>query len=228
MSENETTQQAVVENTEGQVTPAPEGTDARENDDLETLLSEYDHNQQNANSDGIAEQTRSATPKPDPISQEHSKESEVLKRLDAMEAERKAERDAERTSDDQRRFKADMATTVEAVRGDLDADYFDDNWIESWIDGQAKDDRRLAKAWVDRAQNPKQFQKIVGELGRRFTKKFSSFPDKQATEDKDAVAAAVQGASTKAPEDKPTNYVGMSDAEFSESIRKEHGFEPLI
>ena len=91
----------------------------------------------------------------------------------------------------------------------------------------AKQDSRLSTAWTERHQNPQHFDKVVSTLGRKFHEKFSRFPDKEATENKEAVTAAVQGASTTAPEKKPTSYNGMSDAEFRKSVRDEYGFEPM-
>jgi hypothetical protein len=41
-----------------------------------------------------------------------------------------------------------------------------------------------------------------------------SFPDKDATEDRMAVSAAVRGTSTTAPAETPPNYGAMTDAEF--------------
>jgi hypothetical protein len=51
-------------------------------------------------------------------------------------------------------------------------------------------------------------------LGKSFAKKFSKMPDKQATEDRETVAAAVRGASTRAPEGKAPNFAAMSDNDF--------------
>ena len=116
---------------------------------------------------------------------------------------------------------------VQEIRGDLDSNFFDDNVLIGWLDAEARQDKRLNKAFTDRQQNPKQFQKIVAGLKSKLSKKAAALPDKQATEDKEAVTAAVRGSSTTAPEKKSISYNGKSDADFSKSVREEYGFEPL-
>ncbi len=68
--------------------------------------------------------------------------------------------------------------------------------------------------------NPRQWGRIKSELGREFKKKFDRVPDLQVTEDRAAVVAAVRGASTKAPVEKPPNLGQMSDAEFRQYTRQ--------
>lgn len=112
-------------------------------------------------------------------------------------------------------FRQDMDKTVKAVRGELPADYFDDPFVKAWIDSRAEEDPRLAQAWVNRHANPKQFEKVVGTLGREFSKKYGKLPDRAATEDRDAVTAAVRGASTKAPEGQAPNFSSLTDQQFA-------------
>ena len=112
------------------------------------------------------------------------------------------------------KFRQDMDVTIKNVRGDLDPEFFDDTFVESWMDAQARQDPRLAAAWANRHANPKQFGKVVDTLGRTFVKKYGKLPDKAATEDREAVTAAVRGASTKAPPDTPPDLSKMSNAQF--------------
>lgn len=219
-------QQPVEKKTDVQVPPVTEETVARKEDDLEDLLAQYDSGQPKTEVAPAAD-AGSSTIKPEPKLEADTQESVILQKLNAMESERTAERETERAADAEKLFKTDMADTVKLVRGDLDADHWDDALVEGWIDAMAKKDDRLATAWAERHQRPQHFEKIVAGLGRKFHAKFSSFPDKQATEDKEAVTAAVQGASTTAPEKKPTNYNSMSDAAFGKSVREEYGFDPL-
>jgi len=111
-------------------------------------------------------------------------------------------------------FRQDMDKTVKSIRGDLDPEMFDDATVRGWINARADDDPRLAQAWVNRHNNPKQFEKVVTQLGRDFQKKFSKMPDKGATEDRDAVTAAVRGASTRAPAGQAPDFSRMTDREF--------------
>jgi hypothetical protein len=112
-------------------------------------------------------------------------------------------------------FRQDMDKTVKSVRGELPADYFDDTFVKAWIDSRAEEDPRLGQAWVNRHSNPKQFEKIVSGLGREFSKKYGKLPDRAATDDRDAVTAAVRGASTRAPEGQPADYSRMTDAQLA-------------
>ena len=125
-------------------------------------------------------------------------------------------------------FRQDMDKTIKTVRGDIDSDRFDDGLVESWLDMRARKDPRLAAAWENRHRQPQAFQRIVAGLGREFQKQYGSMPDKQATEDREAVTAAVRGASTKAPEGQPPKYGGLSNQEYRERIRKDFGFDPGV
>jgi hypothetical protein len=99
----------------------------------------------------------------------------------------------------QERFQKDMNATIKNVRGDLPEELFDGPLVQAWIDAQAKKDPRLATAWANRHTDPKKFEQVVGALGKEFSKIRPKLPDKQATEDREAVTAAVRGASTQAP-----------------------------
>jgi hypothetical protein len=107
-----------------------------------------------------------------------------------------------------------MSETVKKVRGDLDPDVFSDTLVKAYINARADEDPRLAKAWVDRHANPKAFNRVVEQIGREFRQKLSKLPDKQATEDREAVTAAVRGASTPASPASSPDFGRMSDAEF--------------
>lgn len=124
------------------------------------------------------------------------------------------------------KFQRDFGELVKDVRGDLDPDVFDDELIGAWVDAAARKDPRLQRAWLEREARPKQFRAIAGELGRSFKKKFDKLPDRNVTEDREAVTAAIRGASTKAPEDTPPNFSRMSNAEARKEIREKYGFDP--
>ena len=122
----------------------------------------------------------------------------------------------------------DMTKAVTTVRGDLDPDRFDDRIVESWLNVRAREDERIANAWLQRHSNPKGFEKVVAQLGREFQKQYGKMPDQRATEDREAVTAAVRGASTKAPEGKAPDYSGMSNAEFRAAHKRDYGYYPPV
>jgi len=210
MSEAQTTQTAV-DTTKTPAEPGVTADSARtDGDDLDQLLSEFDES-------GRAR----ATPEP----------ARPATNADAANPDFKALADEVRglrTERQQETFRKDMDTTIKDVRGNLDPEYFDDVFVESWMDAQARLDPRLASAWANRHANPKQFAKVKESLGRTFVKKYGSLPDKQATEDREAVTAAVRGASTRAPEGKAPDFGKMSNHEFREAHKKEYGYYPSV
>lgn len=189
MSEEATTQ-PVVDDTKAPAQPgAAENNAPEKTDDLDTLLDQFKP----------AETRAPDTPKPEQTGAEHDQKaasSEVLQARDEIRRDR---------------FERDMKATIDDVRGDLP---FDDDFMRAWIDSRAAKDSRLADAWVNRASNPAAFKKVVSALGREFAK-YGKVPDKNATDDREAVTAAVRGASTKAPEGKAPDYSRMSDAELA-------------
>lgn len=205
MSEEQKTEQTVVEKTDATAKPPAEEIDARK-DDLDAILAEYDK----------ANPPRSDDPKPEP-------------KTDDGTGDLRDEMKALREEMAQREFKADMKNTVKDIRGELDPDAFDDHFMEAWLDGQARRDPRLQKAWLDRHDNPQRFTRIKQELARSFADRFSKLPDRNLTDDAETVAAHVRGASSnKAPEPKAPDYSGLSDQEFAESVKKDHGFRPPV
>jgi hypothetical protein len=193
--------QAVVKD---DVTPAPQGEQsqiARKDDaDLESLLSQF-------------EQT--AAPKPEPITEQKpagtpAVDDELRRRFAEWE------------------FKQEIIPAIRRVRGDIPEDVLSDDEVQDWLDGRAKRDERLQKAWLNRKTNPRAWANLEKALGAELHKKFSKLPDSQATEDVAAITAAVRGSSTKVPEGKPPDYAKLSNAEYRRKVRDEFGFDPGV
>ena len=210
MSEEQTTQ-AVVDDADTRAVPGSEADSARKDDvpDLDALLAEFDK-----------EAKPVVSPSPVAGADTQPDVKALAARLQSIEGA------VQRVS--QFEFRRDMDELVKSVRGDLDPEVFDSDIVEAWIDGLARKDPRLQRAWLEREANPRQFNSIKESLGKSFRKKFDKLPDRNVTEDREAVTAAVRGASTRAPEDKPTNYSGMSNAEYRKKVREEHGFDPGV
>lgn len=190
---SEDNQQAVVDETNGAAQPAPEGTNARDGDELDNILKEFEERP--------AASTTAQPEKPaaSPQNEVQNASAEVLAARDEIRSER---------------FNRDMNVTIGKVRGDLPSDLYDDDIVRSWINAQADKDPRLAQAWANRDKNPQKFEQVVNALGRDFAKRYGKVPDKGATEDREAVTAAVRGASTSAPPAKAPNYATMTPGEF--------------
>lgn len=193
MSEDTTTQ-AVVDETK---VPAPQGTEAtsaRTDDDLDTLLAQFDESKPAPSATATP---ATAAPAADTVK---DASAEVLAARDEIR---------------QDRFKRDMNTAVEVVRGEMPADLYDGPFMTAWINAKADADPRLAQAWVQRNENPAKFKQVLGALSKEFAKKYSRLPDPQATEDRAAVTAAVRGSSTRVPEGKAPNYAAMTNNELA-------------
>lgn len=194
MSEEQATQAAVDETK----VPASQGTEATsartDGDDLDTLLKQYDETQTRA----APEPAKPATAAPAANDQTVANET-VLSEAKFIRQER---------------FQQDMNATIKDVRGDLPSDLYDDDFVTAWIDAQAKKDERLQTAWLNRHADPKKFGQVRAALGKEFAKRYGRLPDKQATEDREAVTAAVRGASTQAPSGKAPDYSKMTDSQF--------------
>lgn len=195
--------QAVVTETEVPAKPGAEVEGARTEPDLDKLLAQYDEQVKSGSTETEPEKAKPGTG--DDLSAIRKEVSDLKKR------------------DHEREFRADMDATIKTVKGDLP---FDDATVEALIDAEARKDPRLARAWRDRADSPKQFQQVVEALGRTLAKKFTRLPDLNATEDRALVSAAVRGASTKAPEGKAPDYSKLSNQEFNRKVEDELGFNP--
>lgn len=203
------TTQAVVDATDTQAVPASEATNARTGDDLDALLDQF-------------KQDTAPVAAPSPPQTETAPPD-----LKALEAKIQSfEGVAKQISD--HKFKTDMASTIKDIRGDIGPDVIEDEMVEAWLDSQARKDPRLQKAWFERDNNPQQFKKITAELGKSFAKKVAKMPDRTATEDREAVTAAVRGASTKAPAEAPPNYTRASNSDFRKDVQTKYGFDPGV
>lgn len=203
--------QPVVTDPKDSAQPVVNGADARnDGDDLDALLAEFDQ--------GTTKSvTTSPAPKPATTTEVDPNISARLQHLEGVVT--KYENDT---------FKAQLSETVKEIRGDLDAEFFPDDLVEAWLDSRARKEPRLQQAWLQKEANPQQWGRIRSQLGREFKKKFEKMPDPSATEDRNAVVAAVRGSSNKAPADTPTNYSRMSTAEYRNSIREQYGFDPGV
>jgi len=199
MSEENTQPVAIEPNATAQ--PVAEVPSARTDDDLDTLLKEFD-----------TETTRSPEPAQPAPAAPAANDTAVANETVLSEA--KFIR--------QQRFQKDMDDTIKKVRGDLPEELFDGPLVQAWINARAEKDERLANAWANRHADPKKFEQVVGALGKQFSK-YGKLPDKNATEDREAVSAAVRGASHQAPGGKAPDFSRMTDAEFAAEKEKAFG-----
>lgn len=84
-----------------------------------------------------------------------------------------------------------------------------------WLDQMAREEPAVLHAFRHRQPEPKKWERMWQSLRKEFGKEHKqSVVDPKATEDREAVTAAVRGASTKAPEQKAPDYSKLTPAEF--------------
>lgn len=205
MSEDTTTQ-TVVDTPPAPATPGATADGAR-TEDLDTLLAQFE-----------LQTTKTDPPSPPAQQVTQTDQGNIAAELQALKST--VNQFAEQN------FRADLNALVKDVKGDLD---YDDDVVEAWIDAQARRDNRLQRAFLERKAKPEVFQRVAKELGREFSKRVSKRPDPALTEDREAVAAAVRGASThRAPESPPPSFGKQSNAEFRKHVMDTYGYDPGV
>lgn len=118
-----------------------------------------------------------------------------------------------------------MQDLAKQLRGDLDPSRVDDDLAIGWAERQAQKDPRILTAWQNRKSNPKGWAKVVERMASDFQGRFTPDVDKEATADREAVAASVRNASTRGSDDfpSPQKIARMSDQEFFELKRRMMG-----
>lgn len=96
---------------------------------------------------------------------------------------------------------------------------------KSWIEEMARENPKLGIAFFNRRKNPGEWKSIARALRKEAGNDFPAKEDSAAQADHDAVAAAVRGASTKAPANEPAPKLGnMSTNEYYKYLRDTYGF----
>lgn len=183
-----------------EATPAPAEQGASDTsartDDLDQLLAQYD--QQRVQPD--------PQPTPEPPPQEPPISTDRIRALE------------------QRLFQDEVNEAVNNIVGDMKIPR---RAAIGWLDQYARENPKLAQAFLNKSQDPKTWKRVEKVLAEELRKEFSSLQvDPQATADREAVAAAVRGASTKAPAAPPPKLGTMSDAKLRQHISEEYGFDP--
>lgn len=170
-------------------------------DDLATVLNEFET------------ETRTQTPEP----KQAPVPPEFAQRIEALEK-----------TISETKFKEEFQPILKRIRGDIPDSVLSDAEITDLLDGRAKRDPKLQNAYLNRQANPAAWAKVEKMLGAEISGKFSKLPDPDATSDKEAVAAAVRGASTKAPPEKPPNLGQLSNPEYRKKVKEDWGFDPGV
>jgi hypothetical protein len=204
-------QQAVVETPDAQAKPATEGANAQDKgDELDALLSQFDAESKTEKTEPDSKPGQKSGTDPDPVKNLADEVAELRRR------------------ETDRQYKQDIRPVIEKLRGDIPTELYDDEDVQDWLDRQAKQDPRITRAWLNRHKDPVTFNKVVDGLGKKLSQRFAKLPDKSATEDREAVTAAVRGASHKAPEGKAPDYSKSGNHDFKKDVEERFGYTPRV
>lgn len=169
--------------------------DAQE-DDLDSLLSQWDEDPE---------------PKPEP---DKTAKDDLRESLEWIRQEK------ERSIQEQ--TSRDIDAAVQVIHKEM-GETLSEKAVRRMLNGAAGEDARLRTAWMNRHQNRTGYEKVLKALAKDFSSELAAIPDKNITEDREAVSAAVRGASTKVSDepDIPANIASMSDQEFEQWVRKQ-------
>lgn len=194
-------QQAVVEQTETEATPSVEGANAP--DELDALLGEFQ-----------AQETEPTTTAAS--SAEISKLDEVHTMLKDNQLRDTTRINSERITDAVKMFKNSVGLPIT------------DEMAEVILQGKAAKDVRIQQAFNNAGVDPAGWNKVVKAVAKDYAKQVAETPNQDATADQNAVVAAVQSASTKAPTaDNVTDdqVATMSTADFN-ALQRSLGVHP--
>lgn len=194
------TEQAVVEQPDGQAVPASDGADAQE--DLDTLLAEYS---ETGETEKVVKEPTEVESKDD-LKSELAKISSIERMLNDQRAEQ-----ARTTA------KTEIDSTVKSIKGDLN---IPDKFIKAFLNERAAEDPRLEQAYLAKSQNPDKWAAIETKLRAELQGFLEGLIDKDATETRETITSSVLNAKSTTPGPKSVQLSKMSDLEF-EQFKKE-------
>lgn len=195
------TKQAVVDTSAAPATPDATDNSARDTEvPLEQLLAEYDQK--------VAPAAPVSPPATPPEQPQEPPLNPRLKRLE------------------DRLFQEDLNEAVTNVFGDMKIPR---RAARGWLEVIAMENPAIGLAFVNKDRDPKTWQRFQHALRKEAQEEFKSFMvDDTATADREAVAAAMRGASTKVAAEPAPKFGHMSNAEYRKSIREQYGFDPGV
>lgn len=121
---------------------------------------------------------------------------------------------------------ADSAAVLKMAKDTLGDMPTPDGFAERWLVAEYNMNPELQQAWDNRfssGEAGEACKKLVGAALKRLAASARSMPDRDATEDRNAVTQAVRGSNTRAPENRPPSYGRMTNAEFEAEKAKLYG-----
>lgn len=157
---------------------APDSADGSAEDlSIDELLSEFEQEQANAQKEESEQPTQKDGQ--DSVESTAKLDSETESRIRAVESEM---------------YNRAIDEAIKLTKGDdLNVD---DKVVRALLEQDAARDPRFMRAWVNRANNPVAYEKILKAKGKEYAKMFQPV-DQDATQQKKDIVAAVQGSKTK-------------------------------
>lgn len=202
--------QAVVTETETAPSAAVEGTGAQK-DDLASFLDQYEQQTRSNNSPNPAQ------PVTAPITS------------DPVIAELKAKVDSWELKEAQVKSEAEESALRKQLIGNHD---LPEEWAEVYIRKIARENPKINGVYNNRENDPAEWNKARSLLKKGFDayvkEKIGKPVDAEATGDRVAVTAAVRGASNRAPESATPKLGNMTNHQFNEWVKENHGYHPGV
>jgi len=135
----------------------------------------------------------------------------------------------------QRKFEGAREELLKRLGDATDDAQLPQDYTRSWLDMRALQDQELLNAFLGQfdgeqgAANWKSHEKRLTSQLRKAVSEFErSRIDPAATEDREAVTAAVRGAAKQPPPERPPNLDRMSNAELRKHTEDKFGYTPNI
>lgn len=198
--------QTVVDEPDGQVTPAPEEVvDAQEEKvDLDALL---------ASIKAEEESQKQEQPTQDDESQSAEAPKEDMNDvLSYVRGQMAKEEEVQRA-----KISEEYKQTVKQLKGDLP---IAEPIVDAFLRYRADQDPRILKAYQFRSKDQKTWDKVITGLRGELRQSISNIPDQKSTSTREAVASAIQSAKSTVDGVVEKPFSQMSDAEFFEYQNK--------
>lgn len=143
--------------------------------------------------------------------------------LNLLRAERQAEID-----------RSDFATITENLQSNIDDVTVPDSYVRNYLLAEAELDPELARAWQNRRSEEGYgaFMSKIKQVEKKMHRELKMRPDPEATADRMAVVAAMNGGrGTPAPENNASyerRLSRMSPREYADHVEQEHGYRPNV
>ncbi len=192
-----TNEQAVVQDTNAQVTPDAAVENAQNEEiNLDALLNEWEpktdgeqqsaNEQVNPNKEGVADETK-----------------EILEFVKQQRLE-KQEKEQERIAEEYK-------NTVKSLRGDLPVS---EKFVDGFLRIRAAEDPRILSAYQNRFKAPDKWSKIEKGLQNEIRSELKSLPDNGATDTRRQIANAIQSSQSNSSYESEKPLKDMTDQEF--------------